>query len=138
MRVNIYAEEMSEDVEIIHKEIEGQVFTGLRLYLYLPVTVGADQVQGPFMHSPSDNDSAGVTFWGKRDLRPLLRKMLDALDDHYGGQEVDQPSAKALPPGFEMFEGKPMKVLNGDRQGWWRFHEHYDRAGYCDNPARGY
>jgi hypothetical protein len=22
--------------------------------------------------------------------------------------------------------------------GWWQKHEHYDRDGYCDNPARGY
>lgn len=33
MRVNIYAEEMTERVEIIGKEIEGQTFTGLRIYL---------------------------------------------------------------------------------------------------------
>lgn len=44
----------------------------------------------------------------------------------------------ALPEGYEMFEGKPRKVINGDRVGWWRFHNHYDRDGYCDNPARGY
>ena len=43
-----------------------------------------------------------------------------------------------LPDGYEMFEGKPTKVINGDRSGWWRYHDHYDRDGYCDNPARGY
>lgn len=43
-----------------------------------------------------------------------------------------------LPEGYEMFEGKPQEVINGDRTGWWRFHDHYDRDGYCDNPARGY
>ena len=36
MRVNIYAEEMTERVEIISKEIDGHRFTGLRLYLELP------------------------------------------------------------------------------------------------------
>ena len=40
--------------------------------------------------------------------------------------------------GYELFEGKWLKVINGDRLGWWRFHDHYDRDGYCDNPARGY
>ena len=40
--------------------------------------------------------------------------------------------------GYELYEGKWRKVLNGERSGWWRFHEHYDRDGYCDNPARGY
>lgn len=29
-------------------------------------------------------------------------------------------------------------VRNPDRFGWWRYHEHYDRNGYCDNPGRGY
>jgi len=95
MRVNIYAEEMTERVEIISKTIEGRTFTGLRLYLELPVTVpyaaGSGHVagyhppvRGPFMHSGEDDDSAAVTFWGKQDLRKVLHKMLLALDTHYG------------------------------------------------------
>lgn len=38
----------------------------------------------------------------------------------------------------EWVGNKWMKVLDGSRVGWWRHHEHYDRDGYCDNPARGY
>ena len=95
MRVNIYAEELSDDVEIISKEIEGQTFTGLRFYTYLPVTVprsklsetggseGVQQIKGPFIHHPGDNDSAAITFWGKQDMRILLKKALDLLDEHY-------------------------------------------------------
>lgn len=83
MRVNVYAEEMTDRVEIISKEIDGQQFTGLRLYLELPATVNGEQYQGPFMHRPGDDDSAAVTFWGKRDLRTVLRKMLAQLDEHY-------------------------------------------------------
>jgi hypothetical protein len=108
MRVNVYAEEMTDRIEIIGKEIDGCTFTGLRFYLELPVTIGGDvahgttthrsdegpaiappvdgssaQVAGPFMHRPGDDDSAAVTFWGKKDLRDVLRKMLDALDEHY-------------------------------------------------------
>jgi len=84
-RINVYAEEMSEDVEIISKEIEGQKFTGLRLYLYLPVTLpDGTQARGKFMHHPGDDDSAAITFWGKRVLRVVLRKMLAKLDEHYG------------------------------------------------------
>ena len=103
MRVNIYAEEMTNRIEIISKEIDGQSFTGLRFYLELPVTfkpmidggvrpVGtneagdAHQLQGPFMHRPFDDDSAAVTFWGKRDLREVLRIALARLDEHYGGR----------------------------------------------------
>jgi hypothetical protein len=37
----------------------------------------------------------------------------------------------------ELFEGKWLPVLQPDRLEWWRFHEHYDRDGYCDT-ARGY
>ncbi len=103
MRVNIYAEEMTDRVEIISKEIEGQEFTGLRIYLELPAStykyaVGEPvkinvtprthkdevlQIRGPFIHHPGDDDSAAVTFWGKRDLRPLLKKALALLDDYY-------------------------------------------------------
>lgn len=94
MRVNIYAEEMTDRVEIIAKEIDGQTFTGCRFYMYLPVTKqieGFDgappsdpiQMRGPFIHHPGDDDSAAVTFWGKRDLRPVLRQALDLLDKHY-------------------------------------------------------
>ena len=98
MRVNVYAEEMTDRVEIIAKEIDGQKFTGLRLYLELPVTetyprpahtdcgtTKTRQVQGPFMHRPGDDDSAAVTFWGKRDLRDVLMLMLKKLDEHYEG-----------------------------------------------------
>lgn len=84
MRVNIYAEEMTERVEIISKEIDGHRFTGLRLYLELPVTLpDGTNYSGPFIHRPGDDDSAAVTFWGKRDLRVVLRKMLAELDRHY-------------------------------------------------------
>lgn len=92
MRVNVYAEEMTERIEIISKEIEGDRFTGLRFYLELPVTIpisqdgqncGYTQHRGPFLHRPGDDDSSAVTFWGKRDLRDMLRKALALLDQHY-------------------------------------------------------
>jgi hypothetical protein len=84
MRVNVYAEEMTDRIDIVQKE----GFTGLRIYLELPVTIlhpnGMTEVRrGPFIHKPGDDDSSAVTFWGKRDLRDVLRKALAALDDHY-------------------------------------------------------
>ncbi len=111
MRVNVYAEEMTDRIEIISKEIDGHKFTGLRFYLELPVTVGGKegnhrsdegnqvfppldgkpaQISGPFIHRPGDDDSAAVTFWGKRDLRTVLRKALEMLDEHYNF-EADGP-----------------------------------------------
>lgn len=101
MRVNIYAEELTDRVEIISKEIEGRTYTAVRFYLELPVTMPArrelkdgcmgiqeveipsQNVRGPFIHRPGDDDSAAVTFWGKQDLRELLRKALALLDEHY-------------------------------------------------------
>lgn len=88
MRVNVYAEEMTDRIEIISKTIEGTTFTGVRFYLELPVTTpmphgGYTHVKGPFLHHPGDDDSAAVTFWGKKDLRDVLRKALAVLDEHY-------------------------------------------------------
>jgi hypothetical protein len=85
VRVNVYAEEMTDRVEVIGKVIDGHEFTGLRIYLELPATdPDGTQHQGPFMHRPGDDDSAAVTFWGKRDLREVLRRALTKLDEHYG------------------------------------------------------
>ena len=89
MRVNVYAEEMTDRVEIVSKEIDDQRFTGLRIYLELPATVDGKQYQGPFLHRDSDDDSAAVTFWGKRDLRTALRTALGLLDSHYAQQPTD-------------------------------------------------
>lgn len=110
MRVNVYAEEMTDRIEIISKEIDGARFTGLRIYLELPATVpcaacaygttpqekalcleckGTQSLsyRGPFLHRPGDDDSSAVTFWGKRDLREILRIALALLDEHYDGKE---------------------------------------------------
>lgn len=92
MRVNVYAEEMTDRMEIISKNVDGQTFTGLRFYLELPVTVpiisngqhlGYNQHKGPFLHRPGDDDSSAVTFWGKQDFRHVLRKALEVLDTYY-------------------------------------------------------
>lgn len=40
MRVNVYAEEMTDRVEIVEKKTANGKFTGLRIYLELPVTIG--------------------------------------------------------------------------------------------------
>lgn len=85
MRVNVYAEEMTDRVEIIiNKVVDGHALTGLRFYGKLFVTFGSEG-EGPF------SDSSAVTFWGKRDLRAMLRKALALLDDHYANQEDGDP-----------------------------------------------
>ena len=88
MRVNVYAEEMTDRIEIISKNVDGNRFTGLRFYLELPTTLldnrgNAVQVSGPFRHHPGDDDSSAVTFWGKHDLREMLQQALNELDEYY-------------------------------------------------------
>lgn len=101
MRVNIYAEEMTDKIELITKVVEGHTFTALRFYLQLPTTfteyvtneesgytsLQTRTVKGPFIHRPGDDDSSAVTFWGKEDLRPLLQKALTMLDAYYSVKE---------------------------------------------------
>lgn len=107
MRVNVYAEEMTDRIEIIGKEIDGHRFTGLRFYLELPVNLTAARLgpntpvdkstqfaRGPFIHRTGDDDSAAVTFWGKRDLRTVLRKALAQLDKHYARGQKEKARAK--------------------------------------------
>lgn len=103
MRVNIYAEELSNRVELIEMEVEGQKFTAVRFWLELPVTIpsmvdptGRLQVGGAFIHSEGDDDSSVVTFWGKRELLPLLEKAVSLLRDYYNFSEpiAANPQAK--------------------------------------------
>lgn len=89
MRVNVYAEEMTDRIELVEKETSDGKFLGLRFYLELPVTIqqnhgGVTQYRGPFQHFKGDDDSAAVTFWGKKDLRKVLLLALEKLDKHYG------------------------------------------------------
>lgn len=94
MRVNIYAEEITNRVEIVTKTTDEGSFTGVRFYLELPVALatpptelgsqpGITHISGPFMHRAGDDDSSAVTFWGKRDLREILKRALSLLDEHY-------------------------------------------------------
>lgn len=101
MRVNVYAEEMTDRVELVEKATDGGKFIGVRFYLYLPVTSPcslsqagprlvpeSQEYQGPFLHREGDDDSAAVTFWGKRRLRSVLVKALALLDEHDKARET--------------------------------------------------
>ena len=83
MRVNIYAEELTDRVEIVTKEIDGVTFTGLRIYLELPATVTGKPYKGPFIHRPGDDDSSAVTFWSTKpeELRDLFARALKVLQE---------------------------------------------------------
>lgn len=53
-------------------------------------------------------------------------------------KEIEKVQLQEIPGKLEFYEGKLLPVVDASRSGWWRFHEHYDRNGYCDNPGRGY
>ena len=91
MRVNVYAEEMTDRIEIVSKEVNGETFTGLRFYLELPATVDGKNYQGPFMHHPDDDDSSAVTFWGKRDLAKIFYKASEILDAYNKARGRETP-----------------------------------------------
>jgi hypothetical protein len=83
MRVNIYAEELTSNVELVEKSVEGVKFRGIRFYLHLPATVDGKQYKGPFMHRPDDDDGSAVTFWSTKmsDLQDLFASALKAIDE---------------------------------------------------------
>jgi len=93
MRINVYAEEMTDRIEWVEKSTDDGDFVGLRMYQYLPVTINEvddpnegwmpDNRQGPFIHRPGDDDSAAITFWGKRKLYRMLRKSLEMMQERY-------------------------------------------------------
>lgn len=107
MRVNIYAEEMTNRIEIIEKEIDGIKFEACRFYLYLPASyvvgspgrvnageiIPADiktqaplQLQAPFIHREGDDDSSAVTFWSRGKLREILQQAIEKLDEYHANK----------------------------------------------------
>jgi hypothetical protein len=97
MRVNVYAEEITDRIDIIEKVVNGVSYTGLRFYLELPVTIanaqgtGMASYRGPFMHHDGDDDSAAVTFWGKKDLRGAFLKAIEMLERHAAEHRSKSP-----------------------------------------------
>jgi hypothetical protein len=84
MRINVYAEELTDQVELLVKEgVIGAngvpvTFFGVRFYLK-----GPDDLH----HTEHDDDRPAVTFWahntfeGQRDLQDLLRFAADRLHE---------------------------------------------------------
>lgn len=55
MRINVYAEELTQDVRVVAKKIEdGRTFYGVRLFL---------KSSEDLHHTPTDDDRSAITFW---------------------------------------------------------------------------
>lgn len=80
MRINVYSEELTPEVELVTKHVEDEefghrTFYGLRFYLDSPDSLH---------HSPDDDDRSAVTLWVKWTKREgtdtgLLKELLDGL-----------------------------------------------------------
>lgn len=105
MRVNVYAEEITDRVHIVRKTTEAGSFVGLRFHLELPISTPAAggyhvSHRGPFIRQSGDDDSSAVTFWAN-DIAGL-RKLLAAAStqlirsdilSHEGGKPAQQVQA---------------------------------------------
>lgn len=59
MRINVYAEELTDDVQVVSKDVTDaefgtRTFYGVRMFLASP-----DELH----HSPDDDDRSAITFW---------------------------------------------------------------------------
>lgn len=73
MRVNVYNEELTERVELIEAQANGEQYYGLRFYLE-----SSERLYPP-IHP--DNDSSAVTFWTKdvERLKDIFTQAIAAL-----------------------------------------------------------
>lgn len=73
MRVNIYSQEIANEVQVIEKESNtGLVYTGIQFMLH-----SSEKLH----HPPLDDDRSCVTFWlpQSRERRELLAKTLEDM-----------------------------------------------------------
>lgn len=78
-RVNVYGEELTDRIEIIEKEVEGNHFYGVRFWLKFPNQPWwiHRKVQGE-----EDDDSTAITIWGTMAmLEDILRRAYNTIVD---------------------------------------------------------
>jgi hypothetical protein len=72
MRINVYAEEITSETEIVKKTVNQQLFYGVRVFLHSPKELH---------YGTSDDDRSAITFWvpytKKTGNRPQI--VIDAL-----------------------------------------------------------
>lgn len=81
MRLNVYAEEITNETQLVTTEAEGRTFYGLRAYL---------ESSPKLHHGAGDDDRSAITYWvrwTKKDghdgslLRAMLEGLLARLDE---------------------------------------------------------
>ncbi len=92
MRVNIYAEELTKNIDLIKKATEGKEFYGIRLYL---------KSHPDLHHTSTDNDESAITIWiphkkGRNDFNfvcDLLDEMSRKLEEQFNKEYEEQQKA---------------------------------------------
>lgn len=86
MRVNVYAEELTDRIDLVEKTVEDPdgettTFYGLRLWLKFPTSPW--WVHRKYGTGEPDDDSSAVTIWGpdKEFLKLLVEAMGHAVDN---------------------------------------------------------
>lgn len=76
MRINVYAEELTNETEIVEKTVDGKVFYGIRLFLKSPTALHQTE---------TDDDRSAITFWvpwwGGKNHHDELIDVLHALSN---------------------------------------------------------
>lgn len=113
MRINVYAEEITDEVEVVTKEVEDnefgkRVFFGLRFFLKSPPDLH---------HSEEDDDRTAITMWLRwtrangndpQLISNLLTNMRGALEEiiHLDRRAAPlAPSMEDIPAAFHSIEG---------------------------------
>ena len=72
MRMHVYSQELTDEIQVVRKEAEGRVYRGLRLFLRSPDCLH---------HTETDDDRSAVTLWVADDGRTFDRfKLADVLE----------------------------------------------------------
>ena len=80
VRINVYSQELTRDVEIVSKPADtGIVYHGVRIYLASPDVLH---------HTPGDDDRSAITFWipnaarfSREDLARVFDRMAELVRD---------------------------------------------------------
>lgn len=72
MRINVYSQEITDEVQVEHKSNTGVTYTAVRFILH----------SSPMLHHPpADDDRSGITFWLPRSAqrRESFASALEAM-----------------------------------------------------------
>jgi hypothetical protein len=94
MRLNIYSGDLTGDLQVVEKSVEGRTVSGIRLFT---------------------KDGGAITLWG--DVRADLKKAAAALDLYHGepqGLYVLVHALQSLPPGAMGMVSSPVPPYKQD------------------------